>query len=79
MNDAIHAIQQTILLYGQLLDDLRMEEWGRLFTDSAIWAMPGFVFEGREAIIKGVRAIERLQSGFRQRSSIPSVEGDHLK
>src|SRR4051812_41332963 len=64
MNDAIHAIQQTIVLYGQLLDDLRMEDWGRLFTDSAIWAMPGFVFEGREAIIKGVRAMEPNRPGY---------------
>jgi hypothetical protein len=64
MNDAIHAIQQTIVLYGQLLDDLRMEEWGRLFTDAAVWAMPGFVFEGREAIIKGVRAMEPERPGY---------------
>ena len=64
MSDAIHAIQETIILYGQLLDDLRMEEWGRLVTDDAVWAMPGFVFEGREAIIKGVRAMEPDRPGF---------------
>ena len=64
MNDAIHAIQETIILYGQLLDDLRMEEWGQLFTDDAVWAMPGFVFEGREAITKGVRAMEPERPGF---------------
>ena len=64
MTDAIHAIQQTIVLYGQLLDDLRMEDWGRLFTDDAVWAMPGFVFEGRAAIIKGVRAMEPDRPGY---------------
>jgi hypothetical protein len=63
MNDAILAIQEVITLYGQLLDDLRMEEWGRLFTEDAVWAMPGFVFEGREAIIKGVRAMEPDRPG----------------
>jgi hypothetical protein len=63
MNDAINAIRETIILYGQLLDDLRMEEWGRLFTDDAVWAMPGFVFEGREEIIKGVRAMEPERPG----------------
>jgi hypothetical protein len=63
MNDAILAIQEVITLYGQLLDDLRMEDWGRLFTDDAVWAMPGFVFEGREAIIKGVRAMEPDRPG----------------
>src|SRR3954471_15632221 len=64
MNDDIHAIQDVILLYGQLLDDLRMEDWGRLFTDDAVWAMPGFVFEGRAAIIKGVRAMEPDRPGY---------------
>ena len=55
---AILGIQRTITLYGQLLDDLRMEDWGRLFTDDAVWAMPGFTFAGREEIVHGVRAME---------------------
>lgn len=63
MNDAILAIQETITLYGQLLDDLRMAEWGRLFAEDALWAMPGFIFEGRDAIIKGVRAMEPDRPG----------------
>ncbi len=41
---AILGIQRTVTLYGQLLDDLRMEDWGRLFTDDAVWAMPSFTF-----------------------------------
>jgi hypothetical protein len=64
MNDAIHAIQDVITLYGQLLDDLRMEPWGELFTESAVWAMPGVVLEGREAIIRGVRAMEPASPGY---------------
>lgn len=64
MNDAIIEIQNTITLYGQLLDDLRMEDWARLFTEDAIWAMPGVVLEGREAIVKGVRAMEPATPGY---------------
>lgn len=64
MQDAVIAIQNTITLYGQLLDDLRIEEWGRLFTADAVWAMPGVLFEGREAIVRGVRAMEPERPGF---------------
>jgi hypothetical protein len=77
MNDAIHAIQRTIVLYGQLLDDLRMDEWGRLFAEDAVWAMPGFVFEGREAIIKGVRAMEPDRPGYAKHLAFtPVIEFD---
>jgi hypothetical protein len=64
MNDAVIAIQNIITLYGQLLDDLRMDEWGELFTENAAWAMPGVLFEGREAIIRGVRAMEPATPGY---------------
>lgn len=56
--DAVLGIQRTIGLYGQLLDDLRMAEWGRLFTDDAVWAMPGVVLTGRAEIVSGVRKME---------------------
>jgi hypothetical protein len=52
------GIERTIVLYGQLLDDLRMQEWGELFTDDAVWAIPGTAFRGRSAIVAGVRAME---------------------
>ncbi len=64
MGDAIIEIQNIITLYGQLLDDLRMDEWGRLFNENASWAMPGVLFEGREAIMRGVRAMEPATQGY---------------
>jgi hypothetical protein len=64
MTEAFLAIQRTITLYGQYLDDLRMQEWGALFTADAVWAMPGAVFEGRQAIIEGVRAMEPDRPGL---------------
>jgi hypothetical protein len=64
MMDSIHAIQEVITLYGQLLDDLEMARWGELFADESVWAMPGFIFEGRAAIVKGVRAMEPDRPGL---------------
>ena len=58
------AIGRTIALYGQLLDDRRLEEWGRLFTEDAIWSIPGVTFEGRRAIVEGVGAMEPPVTGL---------------
>jgi hypothetical protein len=52
------AIGRLITLYGQLLDDHRLEEWGDLFTEDAIWRIPSVTFEGRTAIVAGVGAME---------------------
>ena len=62
--DATLAIQRTIALYGQLLDDLRMLEWGQLFTEDAVWSIPGTTFQGRSAIVEGVRAMEAPVPGY---------------
>ena len=75
--EAILAIQRTIGLYGQLLDDLRMEEWGRLFAEDAVWAMPGVRLEGRERIVRGVRKMEPDTPGLvRHLAFTPVIELD---
>src|SRR3990172_10434988 len=56
--ETIYQIERVLALYGQLLDDLRMEEWGDLFTKDAVWSIPGRSFRGRDAIVRGVRAME---------------------
>ncbi|MFN8626596.1 MAG: nuclear transport factor 2 family protein [Candidatus Binatia bacterium] len=56
--ETMYQIQRAMVLYGQLLDDLRMEEWGDLFTEDAVWSIPDTTFRGREAIVRGVRAME---------------------
>jgi hypothetical protein len=61
--DSIHEIQRLIALYGQLLDDLRLAEWGELFTDDALWALPTVSFQGRAEIVRGVGAMEPQQPG----------------
>jgi hypothetical protein len=55
--DAFNAIVRTITLYGQLIDDLRLDEWGELFTEDAIWSAPGITFRGRSEIVKGIGAM----------------------
>ncbi|MBW2495962.1 MAG: nuclear transport factor 2 family protein [Deltaproteobacteria bacterium] len=71
------AISRTIALYGQLLDDRRFDDWGRLFTLDAIWAIPGVTLEGRAAIVEGVAAMEPPVTGLvRHLSFTPIVEID---
>lgn len=70
------GVQRTIALYGQLLDDLRMEDWGRLFTEDAVWAMPGVVLKGRDKIVRGVRRMEPDRPGLvRHLAFTPIVDG----
>ena len=57
------AIGRLIALYGQLLDDLRLDDWGELFTDDAVWRIPGITFEGRAEIKRGVGDMEPPQPG----------------
>lgn len=56
--ETMYQIERLLALYGQLLDDLRMEEWGDLFTEDAVWSIPGTTFRGRDAIVQGVSAME---------------------
>jgi len=61
--DSVYEIQRLIALYGQLLDDLRLTEWGELFTEDAVWSLPTVSFSGRAEIVKGVGAMEPAQPG----------------
>jgi hypothetical protein len=56
-------IGRLMTLYGQLLDDLRLQEWGELFTEDATWRIPSVTFEGRAAIVEGVGAMEPPHPG----------------
>ena len=44
------AVRRTIALYGQLLDEGRLEAWSQLFTDDARFRVYGEVYTGRDAI-----------------------------
>ena len=70
---ARYAIGRLMSLYGQLLDDLRLEEWGELFSEEAIWRIPSVTFEGRSAIVEGVGAMEPPVPGRVKHLSFPPV------
>jgi hypothetical protein len=57
-------IARTLALYCQLLDDLRFEDWGELFTEDAEWTAPSAAFRGRAAIVEGLRAMEPNARGW---------------
>jgi SnoaL-like domain len=61
--DSFYEIQRVVALYGQLLDDLRLDEWGELFTEDAVWSLPTVSFQGRAEIVKGVGAMEPGERG----------------
>ncbi len=61
--DPVYGIQRLIALYGQLLDDLRLEQWGELFTPDAVWSLPTVSFQGRGEIVNGVGAMEPKEPG----------------
>jgi hypothetical protein len=66
-------IRRTLGLYGALLDDLRFEEWGQLFTEDAEWVVMGASFKGRAAIVAGVGAMEPKAQGWVKHLSYPPV------
>jgi SnoaL-like domain len=78
--DSRYEIQRLIALYGQLLDDLRLDEWGGLFTEDAVWSLPGVSFRGRAEIVKGVGAMEPREKGHVKHLSFTPIidfEGEH--
>ena len=58
------AIQQLHARYCQLIDDLRLDDLGRLFLDDAIWEAAPLRFEGRPAIVAGFAQIEPPRPGM---------------
>lgn len=58
------AIQQLHARYCQLIDDLRLDDLGKLFLEDAIWEAAPLRFEGRAAIVAGFAQIEPPQPGM---------------
>jgi 3-phenylpropionate/cinnamic acid dioxygenase small subunit len=78
--DSLYEIQRVIALYGQLLDDLRLEEWGELFAQDAVWSLPTVSFHGRAEIVKGVGAMEPKQKGNVKHVALTPIidfDGEH--
>jgi uncharacterized protein (TIGR02246 family) len=57
MND-LEAIRRLIALYPQLLDAKRLEEWGGLFAEDAVFDVFGRRLVGRAEIVREVGAMQ---------------------
>lgn len=62
-HEARFGIQRLLTLYGHLIDDLRMQEWGELFCRDATWTFGPYHFVGRDSIVAGVGAMEPKRAG----------------
>lgn len=52
------AIRRLMAIYAQLIDSKRMTEWGRLFTDDAVFQVWGQIWRGREAIVAAIGGMQ---------------------
>lgn len=71
----IEQIRRVIVLYSQLMDDLRFDAWRDLFTEDAeFWSIPGHHLPGgheigkiigRDTIVTAIEGVERrmMESG----------------
>ena len=57
MND-LEAIRRLIALYPQLLDAKRLEEWGGLLAEDAIFDVFGRTLRGRAEIVREIGAMQ---------------------
>lgn len=75
--ETLLAVQQLHALYGQLVDDRRFEDLGRLFLEDAVWEAGPIRFEGRAAIVAGFEQIEPPEPGMvKHLTFAPVVEGE---
>jgi hypothetical protein len=54
----LEAIRRLIAIYGQLLDSKRLEDWGELFVEEAIFRVWGAVHRGRREIVREIGGMQ---------------------
>ncbi len=57
MND-LEAIRRLLAIYGQLLDSKRIEEWGELFSEDAVFRVWGQTYRGRDEIKREIGGMQ---------------------
>lgn len=62
MND-YEAIRRVLAIYGQLLDSNRIQEWGQLFSEDAIFQVFGECYRGREEIERRIGGMQPDRPG----------------
>jgi len=58
MSEDHEAIRRLIALYGQLLDSKRFDDWGRLFTQDAVFRVWGETHRGRATIQREIGGMQ---------------------
>jgi len=58
MSADYEAIRRLVSIYGPLLDSRRMEEWGELFTEDAVFRVGGATYSGRAVIVEAFAAMQ---------------------
>jgi len=56
--ETFEAIRRLMAIYAQLLDSKRIDEWGQLFTEDAVFAVWGQTWNGRAAIVAGIGGMQ---------------------
>jgi uncharacterized protein (TIGR02246 family) len=56
--ETLEAIRRLMAIYAQLLDSKRIDEWGELFTEDAVFAVWGQTWRGRAAIVAGIGGMQ---------------------
>ena len=57
------AIRRLVMIYSQLLDDGRLDEWAELFTKDATFEVWGQVYETRDGIKTGIGSMQPPDTG----------------
>ena len=52
------AIRRLLAIYGQLLDSKRIEEWGELFSEEAVFRVWGRSYRGRAEIKREIGGMQ---------------------
>jgi len=62
MND-LEAIRRLIALYGQLLDSKRLDDWGELFVEDAVFRVWDRTYKGRAEIQREIGGMQPERPG----------------
>jgi len=75
--DDEQAIRRLIMLYSQLLDDCRWDEWAELFSEDAVFSVWGESHVGRDAILAAISGIQPEMPGKHVAfATVLDVDGD---
>lgn len=81
MSEAHESIRRLVAVYAQLLDDKRLDAWGDLFTEDAVFSFWGRTCCGRDEIVREVGGMQAPTPGKHAcfQPVIDLVDDDHAR